>query len=36
MVKDFKLQVLEGATGKVRKSVRMPPALPDNARSPTR
>ena len=25
MVKDFKLQVLEGATGKVRKSVPMPP-----------
>src|SRR5262249_2002354 len=29
MVKDFRLQVLEGATGKVRRSVAMPPARPD-------
>ena len=34
MVKDFKLQVLEGATGKARKSVPMPPALPDNRLKP--
>jgi hypothetical protein len=34
MVKDFKLQVLEGATGRVRKSVSMPPALPDNGKKP--
>jgi hypothetical protein len=30
IVKDFKLQVLEGATGRVRTSVWMPPARPDN------
>jgi rhamnogalacturonan endolyase len=34
MVKDFKLQVLEGATGKPRASVPMPPALPDNRLKP--
>jgi hypothetical protein len=34
MVKDFRLQVLEGASGKVRTSVPMPPALPDNRLKP--
>ena len=34
MVKDFKLQVLEGRTGRVRKSVWMPQALPDNGKKP--
>jgi rhamnogalacturonan endolyase len=34
MVKDFKLQVLEGATGKPRASVPMPAALPDNRLKP--
>src|SRR5262249_42521891 len=32
MVKDFKLQVLEGASGRVRKWVWMPQALPDNGK----
>jgi hypothetical protein len=34
MVKDFKLQVLEGRTGRVRASVWMPPARPDNGNKP--
>jgi hypothetical protein len=34
MVKDFKLQVLEGATGSVRQWVWMPPALVDNRQQP--
>jgi hypothetical protein len=34
MVKDFRLQILEGATGKVRASVPMPSALPDNRLKP--
>jgi rhamnogalacturonan endolyase len=34
MVKDFRLQVLEGATGKHRVSVPMPSALPDNRLKP--
>ncbi len=33
-VKDFKLQVLEGGTGKLRTSVWMPPAQPDNGKKP--
>jgi len=36
MVKDFKLQVLEGRTGQVRKWVWMPEALPDNGKKPFR
>jgi rhamnogalacturonan endolyase len=34
MVKDFKLQVLEGSTGRVRTSAWMPQALPDNGKKP--
>jgi rhamnogalacturonan endolyase len=34
MVKDFKLQVLEGRTGRVQKWVWMPPAQPDNGKKP--
>jgi hypothetical protein len=34
MVKDFKLQVLEGGTGRVRTWVWMPQALPDNGKKP--
>jgi rhamnogalacturonan endolyase len=34
MVKDFKLQVLEGHTGRVRKWVWMPQAQPDNGKKP--
>ena len=34
MVKDFKLQVLEGRTGRIRTSVSMPPACPDNGKKP--
>src|SRR4029077_2420340 len=34
MVKDFKLQVLEGRTGRVRKWVWMPQAQPDNGKKP--
>ena len=34
MVKDFKLQVLEGNTGRLRKWVWMPTALPDNGKKP--
>jgi len=34
MVKDFQLQVLEGATGKVRKQAWMPPAPADNKERP--
>jgi hypothetical protein len=34
MVKDFKLQVLEGRTGRVRKWVWMPPAQADNGKKP--
>ncbi|MFI5455698.1 MAG: hypothetical protein ACHRXM_09630 [Isosphaerales bacterium] len=34
MLKDFKLQVLEGHTGRVRKWVWMPRALPDNGKKP--
>jgi hypothetical protein len=34
MVKDFKLQVLEGHSGRVLKSVWMPPAQPDNGKKP--
>jgi rhamnogalacturonan endolyase len=34
LVKDFKLQVLEGGTGKPRTSVSMPQALPDNGKKP--
>ncbi len=34
MVKDFKLQVLEGGTGRVRKSAWMPAARPDNGKKP--
>jgi len=34
MVKDFKPQVLAGRTGRVRKSVWMPRALPDNGKKP--
>jgi len=34
MVKDFKLQVLEGRTGRVRKWVWMPEAHPDNGKKP--
>jgi hypothetical protein len=34
MVKDFQLQVREGATGRLRQSVAMPPALPDNRLKP--
>ncbi len=36
MVKDFKLQVLEGRTGQVRTWVWMPEALPDNGKKPFR
>jgi len=34
MVKDFKLQVLEGRTGQIRKWVWMPEARPDNGKKP--
>jgi rhamnogalacturonan endolyase len=34
LAKDFQLQVLEGATGKMRQWVWMPPALPDNRKKP--
>jgi rhamnogalacturonan endolyase len=34
MVKDFQIQVLEGATGKVRQRVWMPPAPADNKERP--
>jgi hypothetical protein len=34
MVKDFKLQILEGLTGRVLKSVLMPRALADNGKKP--
>jgi len=34
MVKDFKLQVLEGDTGRVRRWVWMPAARPDNGKKP--
>jgi hypothetical protein len=34
MVKDFKLQVLEGRTGRLRKWVWMPGAQPDNGKKP--
>jgi rhamnogalacturonan endolyase len=34
MVKDFKLQVLEGATGRLRQWTWMPPALIDNHKKP--
>jgi rhamnogalacturonan endolyase len=34
LVKDFKLQVLEGRTGQLRTSVWMPPARPDNGKKP--
>ena len=34
MVKDFQLQVREGSTGRLRQSVAMPPALPDNRLKP--
>jgi hypothetical protein len=34
LVKDFKLQVLEGATGRPRASVWMPQALADNGKKP--
>ncbi|MGO9463901.1 MAG: hypothetical protein ACLQVF_07080 [Isosphaeraceae bacterium] len=34
MVKDFKLQILDGGTGRARTSVWMPEALPDNGKKP--
>ncbi len=34
MVKDFQLQIREGATGRLRQSVAMPPALVDNRLKP--
>jgi rhamnogalacturonan endolyase len=34
LVKDFQLQILEGATGRLRHRVPMPPALPDNRQKP--
>jgi rhamnogalacturonan endolyase len=34
MVRDFQLQVREGSTGRLRQSVAMPPALPDNRLKP--
>ncbi len=34
LVKDFNLLVLEGATGKLRTSICMPPASPDNGKKP--
>ena len=36
MVKDFKLQVLEGGTGRVQRWVWMPEARPDNGKRPYR
>jgi rhamnogalacturonan endolyase len=34
MVQDFQLQVRDGATGRLRQSTSMPPALPDNRLKP--
>ncbi len=34
MIKDFQLQVREGSTGQLRRSIDMPPALPDNRLKP--
>ncbi len=34
MIKDFRLQVRDGATGRLRQSTPMPPALPDNRLKP--
>ncbi len=34
MVKDFQLQIRDGSTGQLRRSIGMPPALPDNRLKP--